>query len=418
MNARAFAVSVLIDWARDARFPDRRVETRHQGRAFVMELTYGVVKQRRLLDSLIDRLAARAPSDRARVLLWAGLYQVLFMDRTADYAAVDETVSLARQQASRPVAGFINAVLRRAVREREALFAMMAELPPAVRLSHPDDLFDDWCNAFGVEAAEALCAWNNTRPEVVVCVHRPEHVALFRAACDAAGVAVQPHAFRPDRCFVLPRGMAVPDAPGYAEGWFGVQDPSTLCAVELLDARPGEAVLDACASPGGKTLALAGAMGGEGRLVAADRHADRLDRLRENLARAQVEWVEVRHADARTPDPTDVFDAVLVDVPCSNTGVLRRRPDARWRMDVSRAHALRAQQTALLDGAAAAVRPGGRMVYSTCSLEREENDARIDAWLARHPAWRRAARVDVFPPRDGCDGAFAVRLERTTGDGV
>jgi len=409
MNDRGRAASVLIEWARDGAFPDRTIEAMQDRNPFVTELVYGVCRQRRVLDWVIDRNAQRPPSPTARAFLWTGLYQLLFMDQTAEYAAVHETVDASKRLLKKPEVGFLNAMLRRVTRERDALLDALEKESAPLRLSHDDALFKRWERAYGEAAAIALCEWNNTRPDVVIRVTARTDMERYVASLDEAGIDTTPHPARPDAFLVLPRGIAVPDLPGYDEGHFAVQDPATAGAVALLDAQPGEAIWDACAAPGGKTAMIADAMQGEGTLVAGERHDDRVDRLEENLARLGHTGVEVRVADARRAKHAE-FDAILLDVPCSNTGVLRRRPDARWRATGERIAAVTRLQRELLDGAAKALRPGGRIVYSTCSLEAEENEDLVATWLAKHPNFERVAETRSFPPHDHCDGAYAVCL--------
>ncbi|OPZ04079.1 MAG: Ribosomal RNA small subunit methyltransferase B [candidate division BRC1 bacterium ADurb.BinA292] len=225
-----------------------------------------------------------------------------------------------------------------------------------------------------------------------------------------------PHPYAPDECWVIPPGWAVPDLPGYAEGVFTVQDPATLAAVRLLDPQPGETVWDACAAPGGKAALIADRMDGRGRLFATDRYDDRLERLRDNLRRLQLAEVTVQKIDLRAPgeaaDLPAEFDRILLDVPCSNTGVLRRKPDARWRFSGDRLADLVELQGVLLDRCASRLKKGGVLVYSTCSLEADENQSHLQRWLARRPEFRLEREVVLFPPRSRTDGAYAARLVR------
>jgi 16S rRNA (cytosine967-C5)-methyltransferase len=199
--------------------------------------------------------------------------------------------------------------------------------------------------------------------------------------------------------------------PGFVEGEFYIQDPSTLPAVELIGAQPGERVLDVCAAPGGKTTCLAQLMQNRGEIVAEDSSAERLKQVVANCARLGVTCATIRQS--RANDATETwFDRVLVDAPCSNTGVLRRRVDARWRLrgeDIAR---LAAEQLALLQSAARRVKRGGALVYSTCSLEPEENRGVVEAFLKSNAEFSLDRCVETFPPRDGVDGAFAARFAR------
>ncbi len=384
-----------------------------------MELAYGVIRGWRALDWLRAQLAPRQPRPELDALALVGLQQLLFMDGMRDHAAVHETVEAARAAEGPRAAGFVNALLRRAQADRANLLARLAEQPPGIRLSHPDILLDRWTARYGVDAAARLCEWNNTPPAAAL---RPARGAPadFPERLRAAGIEVRPHPADP-RFLELPHGHRVEALPGYAEGWFAVQDPSTAMAVDLLAPKPGERVLDACAAPGGKTILISERMERRGLLVAMDASAGRLDRLRENLARFQDDFVRVAQGRADDPallekglppDARGGFDAILADAPCTNTGVLRRRPDARWRFNADRLRGAVRQQRALLDALAVTVAPGGRIVYSTCSLEPEEDEEQVRSWLKEHPGFSMEAERTLRPPGSKTDGAYAARLVR------
>ena len=227
-----------------------------------------------------------------------------------------------------------------------------------------------------------------------------------------------PHPGLPSAAVVVPHGCHVDRLPGFREGLFAVQDPATLEAVRLLDVRPGQRVLDACAAPGGKTVQIAARLEGEGSLLATDCWRDRLRPLKENLERfGFARFVRVAVADAKRASPRDLgagpFDRILADVPCSNTGVQRRRADARWRFDPARLAQLAETQLAILENLALRhLAPGGRLVYSTCSIEEEENEAVVAEFLRRHPEFRLADQTLQVPPDRECDGAFAAAIDR------
>jgi 16S rRNA (cytosine967-C5)-methyltransferase len=409
----------VVRWLETDEFPDRLLESVEQDRGFVTEVVFGTVKWRRMLDFLLRQIAPRAPEPTLRGYLLTGLYQLWFMHEPG-YAVVNETVAAVRKVVPAQQAGFANAVLRGLIRRRPALESALAGQPLALRLSHPDVLADRWLVRYGGDAAARLLDWDNRPPSLVLRIDPAQApMSGFLSALAEAGHTATPHAFAPERFCVLSRGTDVRRLPGYAEGRFRVQDPSTLAAVELLDPQPGERVLDACAAPGGKTLAIAERMKGVGRLVAMDVHADRLPPLRENLERLRQTWVTVREADmtALPPDAAGPYDAILLDVPCSNTGVLQRRPDARWRFSVERLKRLAETQRGLLDASAAAVAPGGRLVYSTCSLEAEEGETLVRDWVKAHADFVLEAERRLFPPVDGVDGAYAARLGRSVKGG-
>jgi 16S rRNA (cytosine967-C5)-methyltransferase len=326
------------------------------------------------------------------------------MDDVQEYAAVHETVEAAKAAGGGKGAGFVNAVLRRAQAEKKKIIHALEKQPASVRLSHPRLLIERWTKQFGADAAIRLCEWNNRRADVVL--------RLNKILVDTHLIAGEPHPFEPGRFLILPRGVSVANLPGFADGWFYVQDPSTSVAPSLLNPRPGETVLDACAAPGGKTMQLAELMRGQGTLVAMDPSADRLKPLRENIARLKWNFIRIVEGDLTQEKPSTRFNAILLDVPCTNTGVIRRRPDARWRFSPKRLRVACDKQTAMLDAAAACLESGGRIVYSTCSLELEENEGQVDRWLARHAEFKLANSKKLFPPESGTDGAYAALLIR------
>jgi 16S rRNA (cytosine967-C5)-methyltransferase len=416
---RLTAAGILRRWRVDGRFPDREMEAVRSQRALVTELVYGTVRLYRRLEALRAMLVPRLPAQEVDVVLLLGLYQVLYLDRVPAHALVHETVEAAKQIGGAPAARLTNAVLRRALRERTSLLEAVNQLPPGPRLSHPDLLITRWTAAYGEEVMTRLCEWDNQRPAVTLYL-RPEAAARVHDRARAEGVELAPHPADPDRYVVLPHGIPVHEAPGFAEGACIAQDPAAFESVQLLDVQPGQLVLDLCAAPGGKTIHLADALAGQGRLIAADRHADRLPPLRENLARTSLA-AEIRLADAGDPrglrkalglQDGEAADRILLDVPCTNTGVLQRRADARWRFTAARLRARTNTQRRILSAAAPLLRPGGVLVYSTCSLEPEENEDLVRGWTAEHPEFRLTDERRRFPPRDHCDGAYAARLVR------
>lgn len=421
-NARRTAAHIIAAWLKTGAFPHRlleRLETRH---SFVMELVYGVIRGWRRLDWLRAQLVPRKPPPELDALALVGLHQLLFMESVREHAAVYETVEAARVIGGARAAGLINALLRRAQAERTKWWKQLERQPPGIRLSHPDVLLDRWIARFGAQAALRICEWNNTTPTTAI---RVNHLAIESSALlaklDEAGVDASPHPADPSRFLELPHGFRVESLPGYSDGWFAVQDPSTALAVDLLRPQPGERVLDACAAPGGKTLLIAEQMRHQGVLTALDASPSRLKRLRENLARFNDDFVRVvqgRADDASSlkrvlpPEARKGFEALLLDAPCTNTGVLRRRPDARWRFTLARLQAAAHQQRALLNTLARFIVPGGRMVYSTCSLEPEENEEQVRSWLEQQPSFSLEEERVLRPPDSKTDGAYAARLVR------
>jgi len=406
-SPRRAAVSVLRAWGQGHAYADSLVE-RHASRnrlstadrALLQAIVLGVLRHRRLLDHWIGELRRGKLDHEARDILRVGLCQLLILE-LPDHAAVFETVELGKS----PVRGLINAVLRRAAASRNKLLDL-AELPPAIAHSHPDWLHKRWRRRFGDADAIALMAFNNTPPPTI---------ARLNPVAGASRSSPSPERPAPAP---LPEGYIELTGPIPAEllasGAIYITDPATRHAVELLDPQPGERVLDACAAPGGKAFLLATRQPELGELVCTDSNDKRLPRLRENLARLHVNPTELAGHDWTRPAPErwhGHFDAILLDVPCSNSGVLRRRVDVRWRLQPAQITELTKIQRAILDHALPCLKPGGRLVYSTCSIEPEENQDLVAAFLADHPPLRLAGEHESLPHRDREDGAYAARLE-------
>ena len=434
--SRREAIFILTRWMETEDFPDRLL-TDSPDRGFVMDLVYGTVRWRRALEWALGQLMKRPAEGETHAALLIGAYQVLLREEMPAYATVHATVEAAKIASARS-AGLVNGVLRNLLRRRDELLASLAKQPVGVRLSHPDALVARWQARYGATETEALCQWNNVPAQTVIALlpdfssatvspsnRLTAHCSLITDYCSLLTThysqltgdsppLLTPHPAAPERCLLVPHGMRVEDLPGYREGRFVVQDPATLAAVDLLDVRPGMTVLDACAAPGGKTAQLAARMAGQGRLIAMDLYADRLQILQSTLDRTRQNWVEVVQGDATVNAPLDPpkFDRILLDVPCSNTGVLRRRPDARWRFSVQRLKQLCAVQQQILTRMLPRLAPGGRLVYSTCSLEPEENREQVQRALAATPDMRLEAVEERLPMRNGIDGAFAAVLVR------
>ncbi|HBO87974.1 MAG TPA: 16S rRNA (cytosine(967)-C(5))-methyltransferase [Verrucomicrobia bacterium] len=419
MNSRLIAAQILADWLENGDFPERRLASLKRDRGFVMELVHGSLRQQAVMVWLEKRWVKRTPSVLTRGILHVGFYQLLFLDEVEVYAAINECVEGAKCQPNGlGAAKLVNGVLRRCDRERAAVQDALAKEPESIRFSHPADLLTGWNAAYGVEQTRALAAWNNCPAETILRVEQSRvEVDSFIDALRIMNIEPLLHPSSEREVFlVLPRGVSVASLPGYEEGWFAVQDPATALSVDLLAPRGGEQVLDACAAPGGKTILMASRMqqAGDG-IVAMELHEDRLPKLEVNLRRLGFEGVEIVQGDARTPQEVlgdRDFDAILLDVPCSNSGVLRRRSDARWRIDIDRLKTLNILQFEILTACAMRLRSGGRLVYSTCSLEACENEVLVSQWVAAHPDFKLDREVKAFPPEAQTDGAFAALIRR------
>lgn len=408
-NPRSACVQALCRWEDGHEFADnilhRALAAMRFGtldRALFTETFYGVIRNKRLLDFVIARLRDGELDAPTRQVLRLGIYQLLRM-RIPRHAVVNETVNLAGRARA-----LVNALLRRCIRDEAALRAEIEAAPAGIRFSHPEMLVERWRAHFGEREADALCEWNNKPAEIFA---RANTLKVTRGEL-LLSHAAEPLASHP----LLLRVKKLP-LPWIVHGLCYVQDPSTLAACELLAPQPGESVLDACAAPGGKTSYLAALMQNEGRIVACDASEKRLARLRENLARLDVQNAVTARADwLRAEDAAqfgdEKFHRILLDAPCSNTGVIRRRVDARWRLTAEEFPRMQATQLALLRAVAPLLAPGGALVYSTCSIEPEENEALVRRAAAELPALRLTDIRQTLPFRDGVDGAFAARFEK------
>jgi 16S rRNA (cytosine967-C5)-methyltransferase len=415
-TARGLVVAALREWRRGDKFADSILAARWNAselsapdRAFATELFYGVLRYLTLLDFWIDALRSGRLDPETRDLLRLGLYQLLLL-QVPEHAAVFETVALAGSR-NRAI---VNAVLRNALRRRSRLLASAKEAPLAIRQSHPQFLIDRWKKNFGEEATEALCEWNNQPAPLYARVNQLKvSVADFYSEVGSARCADR----TPQRG-VPANFICVADVPrtALAAGHCYIQDPSTAVACLLLEPRPGDRALDACAAPGGKTGYLAELMSNNGSILACDRDATRVKTLRENLERLGVGIAQCRQHDwasGKTLEESEAsFDRILVDAPCSNTGVMRRRVDVRWRLVPEDFSRMPAQQIRIMGAVVSLLKPGGVLVYSTCSLEPEENEEVVAAIVREFPFLKLIEQRAVLPFRDGFDGAFAAKLVR------
>ena len=425
-TARSVVLEILLQREEPGDFLEHRLDripgmlSLSEGdRRLAREIAFGVLRNRSALDHMISsRTDGRPQRPVLRGILQMGVYQLLFLDRVPDHAVVNEAVVLARLRGFSAQSGFVNAVLRGITREkdvcRHALHALRTQ-DAALGWSHPNWLVQRWVGVLSEGDLQRLLAWNNAAPPTIARVNRLRTTAqALMARWQVEGVEATPVQVDwadPDTIFSLTRHPALESLGSFREGGFYIQDPSTLMAVQLLDPQPGERVLDLCSAPGGKALAIAERMQNTGCIVAHDSHAGRLELVRENAERLGATGIELQ-PNPELGGPEVRFDRVLVDAPCSNTGVLRRRIELRWRIQPEEITRLVAEQAKLLHRAAERVRPGGVLVYSTCSLEPEENEHVVDAFLRDHPEWTQVVRRTLHPVQTPVDGAFAAKLLR------
>jgi 16S rRNA (cytosine967-C5)-methyltransferase len=442
--ARACAWAVVRRVFEEGAWADRaihgeagRLRLDPRERALATRLAYGTVQRRAALDALIAHLSGRPVAELDPPVLAAlqlGAFQLAYLDRVPAHAAVGESVELAKA-ASPGGARLVNAVLRRAAREGRAWIEALPEDTPAaaaLRHSHPEWIAAMWWEALGPDAARALMAAGNEPAEGAL---RANALRTTPEALRAAlPVPSHPAPGVPEG-LVLDAPFDVFGSPLWTEGRLMPQSRAAMAVSRVLGPLPGERVLDLCAAPGGKTTHLAALMEGRGVVVAVERHPGRADALRRTTLRMGADIVEVRTGDAAAAHEPAAYDRVLVDPPCTDLGTLAGRPDARWRKHAGQPEELARLQAAILHAGADALRPGGTLVYSTCTISPAENERLVAGFLAARPdfaaddlpadlaasgapVWehpRVPRHLQTLPHRDGTDGFFIARLRRTGG---
>lgn len=388
-------------------------------RALAHELVLGVLRWQLLLDKLVEHFSKRRVESldlAVRIALRIALYQLRFLDRIPASAAVNESVNLVRSAKLSSAAAFVNAVLRRAIREADYDPAAEANDPVekiAIETSHPMWLIDRWMKAFEPNEAEAFARANNEVPPTAFrVVHTRANEDEIVQQLTAARASVQ-------RSFIAENAFRISGAPALLRelshaGQIYLQDEASQLVPQLLDARAGDRVLDLCAAPGGKTTLLAERAGDDSLVIAADRSATRMTTIITTAALHQLSNINPVLLDAgdTLPFVPQSFDRVLVDAPCSGTGTLRRNPEIRWRLSNDDIAKFAAGQKQFLHNAAEVVKPVGRLVYSTCSVEREENEEVIADFLNTHAHFTQVKTLRTWPHHEGSDGFFVAVLER------
>jgi 16S rRNA (cytosine967-C5)-methyltransferase len=386
--------------------------------SLLTELVTGTVRMRMAVDHQIGLRASRpldTLDDEVRTTLRMGAFQLMYLDRLPPSAVVDDAVSLTRRSGKGSAAGLVNAVLRKLARDGDCL--AWPELPEAhalaVRYSHPEWLVSRWLARYGGEITRAWLTFNNESPRLCLAANRAKGTRDELAArLSAEGIGTAPTARAPHGLIVTKGAALATEA--FREGWFVVQDEASQLVAELGDLAPGQRVLDLCAAPGGKTIALSARVGPEGLVVACDVRPRRVRLLKATLARtghAAVPVVQIP-ASGDLPFAAGAFDFLFIDAPCSGLGTLRRDPDIRWRRQPDDLVRLAARQLTLLHRAAPLVRPGGVLLYATCSSEPDENEAVVSAFLgdAREFALRHEHRTT--PPDDGLEAFYGAVIAR------
>ena len=439
---RRVALETLLDVSRSDAYASLALDKRlaaaglyHRDRAFVTQLVYGTLENRLTLDWRIDQFldGEKELDATVREILRMGAYQLFYLDRVPDMAAVDESVSLTRAMGLEPLTGLVNAVLRSMIRGKEGVVWPKPQEDPvkylSVMFSAPADLVRLLIDAYGEHGALEILRYRPKDRDVTVRVNylRCDDARLRSLFADdelefAPGIL--PGTYKVRHAGDLTRMRA------FQNGLFTIQGESSALAARMVGARPGQTVLDACAAPGGKTAVLSEMMNDTGRVYAWDTHAHRVELIRGTANRLKLENVRpaVKDASVERPDMAMTLDAALVDAPCSGTGVMLEKPDVKYRVTGEGVSRLMAVQRDILDAVAPMVRVGGTLVYSTCSILPCENAQQVKAFLARHPeyeilpmagelpqalaAHEEAYGLQMLPHRDGTDGFFVCRLRR------
>ncbi|MEM1309687.1 MAG: 16S rRNA (cytosine(967)-C(5))-methyltransferase [Cyanobacteria bacterium P01_H01_bin.153] len=406
-------------------------------RGFATELVYGTVRRQRTLDALIDQLGKRSAEQQPpdlRILLHLGLYQLRFLTQVPESAAVNTSVELTKVVSQPKFSGVVNGILRQYVRKRaggQDPLQLPSDRVPAIAIqySYPDWLVELWLSQLGEASTMALCEWFNHPPTIDLRVNR---LKLSRDDLQqrlaTQGIQAQPVPHLPQTLRLPTSVGAIRALPGYAEGWWMVQDASAQLVGHLVNPQSGEIVVDACAAPGGKATHMAELMGDEGLIWACDRTPSRLKKVSQNVRRLQLHCIQTCTGDSTEMTKFEgEGDRVVVDAPCSGLGTLHRHADARWRQTPDSIAELTNLQSRLLKRAATWVKPQGTLVYATCTLHPAENEAVIQQFLATHSDWQicppqadepaaafaaPAGWIRVWPHQAHMDGFFMVRLRR------
>ncbi|NLM53033.1 MAG: 16S rRNA (cytosine(967)-C(5))-methyltransferase RsmB [Firmicutes bacterium] len=418
-------------------FAKHHIQGRDKGLA--TEITYGVVTYKLTLDWLIEQITGRPAEKLDRpvlLVLRIGFYQLFYLDRIPAPAIVHTTVELVKKTKKRALAPFVNGVMRGALRKKNRLPwpSRQNDLLTYLSLvySHPSWMVKRWLARMTEAETEALLQANNTAPAVSLRVNnlRTQREQLLESLA-RAGLEVKPSQIIPEGVLLTKGGGQLTQLPAYQKGLFHLQSESAMLVSRILDPAPGSKVLDACSAPGGKTTHLAALMKNQGEIIALDIFAHRLQLVELNAKRLGAKIIKTKLLDAQLLEPEHfgLFDHILLDVPCSGLGVIRRKPDIKWRRREEEIKELAKTQKNLLDKAAAVLKRGGTLVYSTCTNEPEETSEVIKDFLARHPdftpvelanylpaSWHKESNtpgIQLYPHLHGIDGFYIVKLRHT-----
>ncbi|ABW30563.1 16S rRNA (cytosine(967)-C(5))-methyltransferase [Acaryochloris marina] len=396
-------------------------------RRLLTELLYGSVRRQRTLDALIDQFAKKPAHQQPpdlRTLLHLGLYQLRFLDHIPDAAAIFTTVELAKQNQLSGLSGFVNGLLRQYARAAANLNDPL-ELPPdpiqhlGILYSYPDWIVQVWHDQLGSEETEKLCDYCNQPPHIDLRINslKTDRESV-RSQLASAGVTTTPLPHLPQALRIEGKSGPIPQLPGFQEGLWTVQEASAQLVGHLLNPQPGAIALDVCAAPGGKTTHIAELMENQGEVWACDRTPSRLRKLNQNTQRLGIDTVTIWTGDSRQlSNHIPLADYVLVDAPCSGLGTLHRHADARWQQTPDNIQDLSTLQLDLLLNSARRVKPGGILLYSTCTLHPLENENIIDQFLAQMPQWQTQQPIAEWVPTSGPQSSVKILPHQQNMDG-
>ncbi len=402
----------------------------YRDRRFVYEMVFGIMRRKKTLDYIIKHFLAdsKEPDPELLRILRLGAYQIIYMDKIPAHAAVNESVKSAKSTPSvRHASGVVNAVLRRVISSKRNLpvpgSSQLGE-KLSIQYSHPAWMVERWLARYGLGKTKKLLEFNNQRPQTYLR-RNLRGLSKQQFEMDSTPICGSSTGFNnlyyPLKKHIMPERIAL-----LREGWCTIQAPSSGWVVAMMSPEPGQSVYDMCAAPGGKTSLMAEMVGATGAVCASDSNFARLGTLVENLERLKIRNTYVFAADGRRPCVSGQFDSVLIDAPCTATGVFHRHPEARWLRRKSDIEQMSLLQGELLNSAAELVVPGGTLTYATCSLEPEENDEAIARFLALHPEFSRldpprtiparyldlSGYLRILPHEHDIDGMFAARLSK------
>lgn len=387
--------------------------------AFVRELVYGVLENQIYLDHILKQLipkGLKGVKKPIKVLLRMGLYQLIFMDSVPEYAAVNETVKLARKVAPGRD-GFLNGVLRGYGKKKEQITmpdpAKDLEGYLSVKYSFDPSIVKLWLSQYSVEETETLLVNSNMRPPMSIRVNLTKTTEdALREELEEQGFTLEKTAIC-DRVFFV-KGSGLLDTKAFADGHFSVQDTASVLAVDILEPKPGDTVMDICAAPGGKTLAMGEKMENQGRILAFDIYAHKLELMQVQAQRLGLSIIETGEQDGTVFNESyvELADKVLVDGPCSGLGVLRRKPEIKHRPVLEDVAELAEKQLAILENACRYVKPDGNLLYSTCTINRKENGDVARTFLKTHPEYEMIEERQLLPGIDEADGFYICKMHR------